>query len=86
MKYLKRFNESADLYGGEEEMYTPSRSEEPLFNMEQLEHAFLSARVSDSKGNPRFQDFRDWYTSEIGSSIEMKDYAFDKHTKFPYAK
>jgi hypothetical protein len=87
MKHLKRFNESVDLYGGEEEMdNTPSRSEEPLFNMEQLEAAFLSARVSDSKGNPRFQDFRDWYNSEIGSSIEMKDHAFDKHTKFPYAK
>lgn len=90
MKHLKRFNESedsriVDLYGGEEEM-APSRSEEALFNMEQLEAAFLSARVVDSKGNPRFTDFRDWYMSEIGSSIDMKDHAFDKHTKFPYAK
>ena len=90
MKHLKRFNESedsriVDLYGGEEEM-APSRSEEALFNMEQLEAAFLSARVVDSKGNPRFTDFRDWYMSELGSSIDMKDHAFDKHTKFPYAK
>lgn len=92
MKHLKRFNESevdprmVDLYGGEEEMDTPSRSEEALFNMEQLEAAFLSARVVDSKGNPRFTDFRDWYMSELGSSIDMRDHAFDKHTKFPYAK
>lgn len=89
MKHLKRFNESedsriVDLYG-EEEM-APSRSEEALFNMEQLEAAFLSARVVDSKGNPRFTDFRDWYMSELGSSIDMRDHAFDKHTKFPYAK
>lgn len=72
------------LKGEEEEI--PSRSEEALFNMEQLEAAFLSARVSDSKGNPRFKDFRDWYMSELGSSIDMRDHAFDKHTKFPYAR
>jgi len=60
------------------------KSEQPLFSMEQLEGAFLSARVVDQEGEPRFKDFRDWYMSELGSSVDMRDYAFNKHTKSPF--
>ena len=74
MKHIKRFNE---------EFFYPEKYE-PLFSMEQLEGAFLSARVVDQEGEPRFENFREWYMSELGSSVDMRDYAFDKHTKSPF--
>ena len=88
MKHIKKFNEEffyPEKYDGQSEQEQElSKSEQPLFTMEQLEAAFLSARVVDQEGEPRFENFREWYMSELGSSVDMRDYAFDKHTKSPF--
>ena len=94
MKHLRKFNEEffyPENYDGQENYEEQPESEEdllkeeqPLFTMHQLEGAFLSARVVDQEGEPRFENFREWYMSELGSSVDMRDYAFDKHTKSPF--
>lgn len=77
MKHIKKFNESEQFQSEETHM-----DEQPKFTLEQLEAAFMSARivfnkqgrgsfnklVTDAGYEPRFQDFQDWFTSELGSS------------------
>ena len=101
---LKRFgelNESEDfgqydqilpqkpfLQDQDEDQELPVENQ-PMFSMEELEAAFLSARVprANSKdGIPLFATFKDWYLSELDHKVDMRDYPFDMHTRFPFAK
>ena len=103
---LKRFgelNESEDfgrydqilpqkpfLQDQDEDQELPVENQ-PMFSMEELEAAFLSARVprANSKdGIPLFATFKDWYLQELATSgpRAMRDYPFDMHTRFPFRK
>jgi hypothetical protein len=83
MKHIRNFNESM-----EEEEFHPEEShmdEEPRFTLHQLEAAFMSARYNVN-GKPRFADFKDWFTSELGSSHPdvVPNYQFRDQSRFPF--
>ena len=79
---LKRFNESEEF---EQDQELP-KEQQPLFSMNELEAAFLSARVKSLNGKPGFPTFKDWYLSELDHKVDMRDNPFDMHTRFPFAK
>ena len=99
MKHIRKFNESM---GEEEFQPEETRMEDvPRFTLKQLEGAFISARkvfdkkgrvpfskvVSDAGLEARFVDFKNWFTSELGSSNTdvVPNYQFrDQDKTFDY--
>lgn len=91
MKHLRNFNESDEIHMGEDQ-FQPEETrmeDEPRFTLKQLEAAFMSARVINGGkdgSEPRFKNFKHWFTSELGSSNMdvVPNYQFRDQSKFPF--